>query len=153
MGKSYGFIEIQGVVAAVDALDIMCKTADVELTTWERKLGGRLVTIVVQGDVSAVTQAVDAACKNGIKKPVVHGVIANPHPEVVRLLQKSASRWKAKLEAKNEVKEETKDELKTKDELNSEDELKSKVELKSKDKDKDKDKNKGKTNKDKTKDN
>ena len=39
MGKSYGFIEISGVVAAVDALDIMCKTAEVELVTWERTAG------------------------------------------------------------------------------------------------------------------
>ena len=46
MSKSYGFIEITGVVAAIDALDIMCKTADVELASWERKLGGRLVTII-----------------------------------------------------------------------------------------------------------
>jgi len=52
MSKSYGFIEITGVVAAMDALDIMCKTADVELASWERKLGGRLVTIIVQGDVA-----------------------------------------------------------------------------------------------------
>ncbi|WP_410103063.1 BMC domain-containing protein, partial [Sutterella wadsworthensis] len=37
MGNALGFIEISGVVAAVDALDIMCKTADVELVTWERK--------------------------------------------------------------------------------------------------------------------
>ena len=58
MGKSYGFVEITGVVAALDALDIMCKTAEVKLATWERKLGGRLVTLVIQGDVSAVTQAV-----------------------------------------------------------------------------------------------
>ena len=34
MSKSYGFIEITGVVAAIDALDIMCKTADVELASW-----------------------------------------------------------------------------------------------------------------------
>ncbi len=61
MGKSYGFIEITGVVAAINALDIMCKTADVELASWERKLGGRLVTLIVQGDVSAVTAAVNAA--------------------------------------------------------------------------------------------
>ena len=47
MGKSYGFIEITGVVAAINALDIMCKTADVELASWERKLGGRLVTLIV----------------------------------------------------------------------------------------------------------
>ena len=37
MGNSLGFIEVSGVVAAVDALDIMCKTADVTLVTWERK--------------------------------------------------------------------------------------------------------------------
>ena len=61
MSKAYGFIEITGVVAAINALDIMCKTADVELASWERKLGGRLVTIIVEGDVSAVTEAVNAA--------------------------------------------------------------------------------------------
>lgn len=94
MGKSYGFIEIPGVVAATDALDIMCKTADVELATWERKLGGRLVTLVVQGDVSAVTQAVETANEKALKKPVSHGVIANPHDEIVRLVEKSASRFK-----------------------------------------------------------
>ena len=46
MSKAYGFIEITGVVAAINALDIMCKTADVELASWERKLGGRLVTLI-----------------------------------------------------------------------------------------------------------
>ncbi|MCR5715690.1 MAG: BMC domain-containing protein [Lachnospiraceae bacterium] len=94
MGKAYGFIEIQGVVAAMDALDIMCKTANVELVTWERKLGGRLVTLIVQGDVSGVTQAVEAAASNAIKTPAVSGVIANPHPEIVRLALKSAARFK-----------------------------------------------------------
>ena len=68
MSKSYGFIEITGVVAAIDALDIMCKTADVELASWERKLGGRLVTIIVEGDVSAVTEAVNAAATGAIKE-------------------------------------------------------------------------------------
>ena len=94
MGKAYGLIDIVGVVAAFDALDIMCKTADVELATWERKMGGRLVTLVIQGDVAAVTQAVEAACEHAIKKPVSHGVIANPHPEIVRMVKKSASRFK-----------------------------------------------------------
>ena len=53
MRKAYGLIEITGVVAAMDALDKMCKAADVTLSTWERKLGGRLVTIIVEGDVAA----------------------------------------------------------------------------------------------------
>ena len=44
MANAYGFVEITGVAAATSALDIMCKTADVRFVTWERKLGGRLVT-------------------------------------------------------------------------------------------------------------
>ena len=98
MGNSYGFIEISGVAAAVDALDIMCKTANVEFVTWERKLGGRLVTIIVQGDVSAVTEAVEAAAAHAIKKPVAKAVIANPHSETRRMVAVSASRLAAKKE-------------------------------------------------------
>ena len=94
MGKSYGFIEIPSTTAAIDALDIMCKTADVEFVTWEKKLGGRLVTIIVQGEVAAVTEAVEAAKSLGIKKPVATAVIANPHEEIVRIAQQSASRLK-----------------------------------------------------------
>ncbi|MFI3208689.1 MAG: BMC domain-containing protein [Eubacteriales bacterium] len=96
MGKSFGFVEIVGVVAAVDALDIMCKTSGVELETWERKLGGRLATIVISGDISAVTEAIEAAKAHAIKAPVQTGVIANPHEEIVRLVNLSASRFKNK---------------------------------------------------------
>ena len=93
MSRSYGFFEITGVVAALDALDIMCKAADVELSSWERRLGGRLVTIIIEGDVSAVTEAIESAAAKGIKKPVNYVVIANPHEEIVRLVQISRSRW------------------------------------------------------------
>ena len=103
MNKAYGFIEITGVVAAINALDIMCKTADVELASWERKLGGRLVTLIVQGDVSAVTEAVDAAVANAIKKPASYAVIARPHEEIVKLVELSASRWKKKAEEASET--------------------------------------------------
>ena len=92
MGKALGFFEISGVVAAVDALDIMCKTADVEFVSWEKKLGGRLVTVIIRGDVSAVTEAMDAAARNGIKKPVNKAVIANPHEEIEKIVKKSAER-------------------------------------------------------------
>ncbi len=92
--KSIGLIEVTGVTAAIDCLDIMCKSADVEFVTWERKLGGRLVTVVVEGQVSAVSAAVENAMANAIKKPVSHAVIASPHEEVQRLLKLSASRMK-----------------------------------------------------------
>ena len=100
--KSLGFVEVSGVVAAVDALDIMCKSADVSLVSWERKLGGRLVTLIVTGTVSAVQAAVDNACAGCIKKPVASAVIANPHPETVKLAELSASRLKKAEEAKKE---------------------------------------------------
>ena len=104
---SLGFIEISGVVAAVDALDIMCKTSGVELATWERKLGGRLVTIVIRGDVASVTEAVEAAKAGTIKKPVASGVIANPHEEILKLVELSASRFMSKQEYNSELDEET----------------------------------------------
>ena len=94
MGKSYGFIEIPSTTAAIDALDLMVKAADVEFVTWEKKLGGRLVTVVVQGSVSAVTAAVEAASQHAIKKPVATAIIANPHEEIVRIVNQSASRLK-----------------------------------------------------------
>ena len=90
MGNALGFFEISGVVAAVNALDLMCKAADVEFVTWEKKLGGRLVTIIIRGEVSAVKAAIAAADKGGIKKPVGKAVIANPHKEIWKVVKKSA---------------------------------------------------------------
>lgn len=84
-----GFVEVSGTVAAVDALDIMCKAADVHLVTWERKLGGRLVTLIVTGNVAAVTAAVDAAKVRGIKSPVASNVIPRPHEELIRILNQT----------------------------------------------------------------
>ena len=104
---SLGFIEISGVVAAVDALDIMCKTSGVELATWERKLGGRLVTIIIRGDVAAVTEAVETAARKAIKKPVASGVIANPHQEIMRLVSLSASRFMNKESRQDTLDEQT----------------------------------------------
>ena len=92
MGKAYGFFEIPSVTAAVVAVDIMCKTADVQFVTWEKKLGGRLVTIIIRGDVSAVKQAVEAAEAGGIKKPVFAVVIPSPHEEILKIINNSANR-------------------------------------------------------------
>jgi len=94
MGNAYGFIEIEGVAAAADTLDIMCKTSDITFVTWERKLGGRLVTVIVQGNISAVKEAVEAAKTGAIKTPVASGTIASPHEEIIKLIEKSASRLK-----------------------------------------------------------
>ncbi|MBO5336563.1 MAG: BMC domain-containing protein [Lachnospiraceae bacterium] len=99
MGSSYGLIEVSGVVAAIDSLDAMCKAADVSLVTWERKLGGRLVTIIVEGSVSDVKAAVEAAAN--IAKANHHilaasGVIASPCEETRKIVAKSAKRLQKK---------------------------------------------------------
>ena len=90
--KSLGLIEVQSVTAAVDCLDIMCKAAEVSFVTWERKLGGRLVTVIVEGQVSAVSAAVEAAVNGSIIKPAASAVIASPHSETERMVKLSASR-------------------------------------------------------------
>ena len=92
--KALGFVEVSGIVAAVEALDSMLKTASVEFVTWEKKLGGRLVTVVVTGDISAVQQAVECGCAraNEITTAVANAVIANPHEEVIKLIQISAEK-------------------------------------------------------------
>ncbi len=97
MNKAYGFIEISGVVSAIEALDIMCKAAEVSFVTWERKLGGRLVTLVIEGEVEAVKASVEAANSvTTIRKPVASGILARPHDEIRRIVAISASRLKNK---------------------------------------------------------
>ena len=90
--KSLGLVEVPSVTAAIDVLDIMCKTADVHFVTWEKKLGGRLVTVVVQGEVSAVTEAVECAVAQAVITPVASAVIANPHEQTMKVINKSARR-------------------------------------------------------------
>src|SRR5262245_56330073 len=52
-----GFIETQGFTAVFEAIDTACKAASVEVVGKE-KLGGGYVTIVIQGQLSAVSAAV-----------------------------------------------------------------------------------------------
>lgn len=84
MSTSIGLLEIQGLVAAINSLDAMLKTSEVRLIHTEKRLGGRLVTLIICGKVDAVTAAIEAGQKEGSKLGTVYGaeVIANPHDEV-----------------------------------------------------------------------
>ncbi len=95
--KALGIIEVSGMVAAVEAVDAMLKTADVEVLTWEKKLGGRLVSIVVQGSVSSVREAVlhGEERANAITKTVAKAFINNPHEELLKIVAKSAKKYPA----------------------------------------------------------
>ena len=85
-----GFIELPGLSNAINALDTMLKAAAVTFKTWEKKLGGRLVTIIVSGSVASVTAAVEAAKQNYDIKSAL--VIAAPHPETLKMVEVSANK-------------------------------------------------------------
>jgi microcompartment protein CcmL/EutN len=84
-----GFIETQGFTAVFEAIDTACKAASVEVVGKE-KLGGGYVTIVIQGQLSAVTAAVDAGKQkvDGLGKLIAAHVIARPSEAVTKLLPK-----------------------------------------------------------------
>ena len=86
--KAIALLEVQAMVAAIVGLDAMVKAADVKLIHVEKRLGGRLVTVVVEGEVSAVTAALEAG-KNAaaeVGNVKVCEVIACPHPDVMKFL-------------------------------------------------------------------
>lgn len=86
--KAIALLEVQAMVAAIVGLDAMVKAADVKLIHVEKRLGGRLVTVVVEGEVSAVTAALEAG-KNAaaeVGNVKVCEVIAHPHPDVMKFL-------------------------------------------------------------------
>ena len=88
MDKAIALLEVQAMIAAVTGLDAMLKAADVRLIHVEKRLGGRLVTVVVDGTVSAVTAAAEAGREAAAKvgKVKLCEVIARPHPEITKFL-------------------------------------------------------------------
>lgn len=87
-----GLFEISGMVAAVEALDAMAKAADVRLIHTEKRLGGRLVTLIVIGEVSSVKAAIEAANEKAASLGSVYGMncIARPHAEIMKFFDTSA---------------------------------------------------------------
>lgn len=83
---SIGLLEVSGLVASIAGLDAMLKAADVRLIHSEKRLGGRLVTLIIKGSVSSVMAAVEAGAKASQPLGKLHGkaVIANPHGEVMK---------------------------------------------------------------------
>ncbi len=75
-------------VAAIAGLDAMLKAANVRLIHTEKRLGGRLVTVVVDGTVSDVTAAAEAgrAAAAEVGKVKLCEVVPNPHPEIAKFL-------------------------------------------------------------------
>jgi microcompartment protein CcmL/EutN len=84
-----GLIETQGFTAVFEAVDTALKTAAVEVLARE-KLGGGYITVVIKGDVAAVTAAIDAAKGKveGLGRLIAAHVIPSPSEGVLSLLPK-----------------------------------------------------------------
>ena len=98
--ESYGYVETRGLVAAIEAVDIALKTADVRLTNCYYVKGG-IVTVEVTGDVAAVIAAVDAASESARKlgNYLSSNVIAKVDMETKKILVNSMnSKEEKKLE-------------------------------------------------------
>jgi microcompartment protein CcmL/EutN len=77
--EALGLIETLGMVPAINGADRMLKAANVQLISYEN-VGSTLVTIMVKGDVAAVTAAVDAGAAGAaeIGKLTARNVMPRP---------------------------------------------------------------------------
>ncbi|TCJ03963.1 BMC domain-containing protein [Cytobacillus praedii] len=91
--EALGVIETQYFTVAMELLDQMCKTSDVELLASENYLGGRLVTLIVGGsfsDVDVAVQAAKQAAEHKANNPLKMAlVISNPHSEIMKYIVSS----------------------------------------------------------------
>jgi microcompartment protein CcmL/EutN len=60
MKQAVGMIETKGLLAMIEAADVMLKSSEVQLLG-KKKVGGGLNTVLITGDVAAVKTAVQAA--------------------------------------------------------------------------------------------
>ncbi|MBQ5793858.1 MAG: BMC domain-containing protein [Clostridia bacterium] len=90
--EAIALLEVQAMVTAIVGLDAMVKAADVKLIHVEKRLGGRLVTVVVEGSVSAVTAAAEAGAEaaKAVGNVKLCEVIARPHPDIMKFLKTDA---------------------------------------------------------------
>ena len=87
--EALGILETQGLTAILEATDAMLKAANVTLVG-EEKIGAAYVTVIVKGDVAAVTAAVEAGSRavGQLGKLIAAHVIARPHDDLIALLPK-----------------------------------------------------------------
>jgi ethanolamine utilization protein EutM len=85
--QALGLLETQGLIGALYGADAMLKAANVEIVGKE-KIGAAHVTIMIRGDVAAVTAAIEAgkAAAARVGKVVSAEVISRPHESLARLL-------------------------------------------------------------------
>ncbi|MBC2851699.1 BMC domain-containing protein [Cetobacterium sp. 8H] len=89
MRKALGLVETRGMIGAIEAVDVACKTADVEVLNKHLVKGG-IVTVELVGDVGAIKAAVDAAVEMTKKLGVYVSshVIPRPDESIYTMIEK-----------------------------------------------------------------
>lgn len=78
MNKSLGLVEVKGLALAIQTVDVMAKSANIEILGLESTNGSGWTLIKVAGDVGSVNAAVDIGMTNALKQDglISHKVIA-----------------------------------------------------------------------------
>jgi len=86
-GVALGFVETRGNTGAVQALDVMLKTANVDFMK-RVEIGGAYVTVIVRGEVGAVRSSVEAGAEAAAKvgELVSTNIIPSAHQDVFQLI-------------------------------------------------------------------
>ena len=84
-GEAIGLIETKGLIAQIEALDAMLKSANVSLVK-QIQIGGAYITTIIKGDVGSVRAAVDAgaAAASQVGELVSAHVISRPEQTVLQ---------------------------------------------------------------------
>lgn len=78
--KALGLIETVGLAAAIEAADTCMKSANVELIGYELTKGFGMVTVKIEGDVSAVKVAIECAKIKAATVNTVYASLVIPRP-------------------------------------------------------------------------
>ena len=81
MSKAIGMIEFKTTATGVTAADAMVKTSDVEIVEAQTVCPGKYI-VIITGDLSAVTSAVDNAKTMHGKHLINSFVLGNPHESI-----------------------------------------------------------------------
>jgi ethanolamine utilization protein EutM len=86
-GVALGFVETRGNTGAINAIDAMLKTANVEFVK-RVEIGGAYVTALVRGEVGAVRSSVEAGAEAAARvgELVCTNIIPSAHEEVFELI-------------------------------------------------------------------
>ena len=129
--NALGFIETTGLIAAIEAADVMVKSANVSLVKKEY-VGKGLVTVVIEGDVGAVSCAIDAgveAIKTLGNELFAYNVIPSPAQELSIFVDEKEENIEENLDIVESISASTKENIIS----NSEEQISSEKDIEDKD--------------------